>query len=136
MPGFAGDERIGGALDEFLFAGVPFADLAPGKGRFLEEIVAHLVADIPGIEIRSPMLELVFGGFGGHIEHGGQQARLLDAGFPQFQGKRVRGRDGFGDAAQVVDGDAQAVFGDDGEARHAGERRGVGGFAEDIHYFF
>ena len=86
MPGFAGDERIGGALDEFLFAGVPFADLAPGKRRFLEEVVAHLVADIPGIKVGSPALELVFFGLGGHIQHRGQQARLLDAGIPQLQG--------------------------------------------------
>ena len=73
--------------------------------------------------------------FGGHVQHGGQQARLLDAGVPQFQGQGVRGRDGFGDAAQVVDGDAQAAFGGDGEARHAGERGRVGGIVQDFQDF-
>ena len=65
----------------------PFHRLMKGIGGLDEEIPADLVADVPRIEIVHPLLHLLRGNQARVSDHGGKDARLMDARTPQLQGQ-------------------------------------------------
>src|SRR5206468_1030346 len=70
---------------------------------FIEEIPADLVAHVPRIEIVDPLLHLLRGNQARVSDHGGKDARLMDARTPQLQSQWVVPADVFGDASQHWD---------------------------------
>jgi hypothetical protein len=49
-----------GPLDELFFALGPVEDFLPGRGVFLEKIHAHLIIDVPGVNVLYSLLHLPF----------------------------------------------------------------------------
>ena len=82
MPGQAGDQGIRSALDEFLLPPGPLINFLLGQRGFFEQMHAHLVADVPGVDVYHPILHLCFGQLIRLSDHPGHDHCLRDARIP------------------------------------------------------
>src|SRR3989304_8139184 len=105
MHGQGSHQHESGSLDKFLFPLAPFGRFPIGKTGLVEEVAAALVTDIPGVELSRPFLHLRGCNFRGTVNHACEDSRLMDAGFPEPDGKRVAHPGLSRDLSKLRDGD-------------------------------
>ena len=92
----------GGAFDPRILRSAPLLHLVVCVGRLVEEVGRHLVAQIPRVERRRPVVHLRRRHQLGVVHHAGQNPRFVSAGLPERQREAVVAPPGFGHAPQLV----------------------------------
>ncbi len=87
MHGEGGHQGEAGALHELLVANAPLQRPVVGEAGFDEEVDTALIAEIPGIEIANPGVELGAGGLRRIIDDGGEDTGLVHAALPEIERK-------------------------------------------------
>mmetsp|Transcript_68811 Transcript_68811/g.161904 ORF Transcript_68811/g.161904 Transcript_68811/m.161904 type:complete len:200 (-) Transcript_68811:94-693(-) len=82
MHGGHGQQREAGALLELRRAHRPARDGVPGQRALHKGVGAGLVAHVPGLQARHPVVHLHLGELRRLGHHAGQQLRIRDAGVP------------------------------------------------------
>ena len=82
-------------------------DFLDGKWALVEQIHAHLIADVPRVEVLDPTLHFLLGQLLGFGDQRRRDTRFGDAGLPEFERRLVVFSSCLGDLTNLGHGDAE-----------------------------
>ena len=127
----AGHQRESGAADELRLGARPFGGLLEGERGVAKQVLAQLVAHVPGIHGVRPTVHLARSHPLHFLHQAGHDARFVNAGAPQPGGQRMAPAGLLGQAAEHGHGHAERSGPADAIARHAFHIGRVGAVPQD-----